>query len=371
VSRLLSTTVPTHTTPHQGERDAFSEKLFRSALGYFDILSIHLGERLGLYRALAEIGPATSTDLAERAGIAERYAREWLEQQATAGILRADVAADGPARFELPAGHAEVLLDGDSLSFMGASVTQLMGLRGVFDQVMEAFRNGGGVPYEAYGIDGVEGQGASNRPVYLRTLPYEWLPAIPDVHERLSSGRPARVLDVGCGTGWSSIAMATAYPNVTVEGFDPDATSIERARGNAEAAGVSDRVRFHRKGGAEIPTDGPVDFATAFECIHDMARPVEVLRAIRDSLDPAGVMLVVDERTRDAFSGEPDDREAYFYGWSILDCLPSGMYEQPSAGTGTVMRPETLRGYATEAGFTSVEVLPIEHDMFRLYLLRP
>lgn len=356
---------------HEEERDAFADRLFRSALGYFDILSIHLGQRLGLYPALAAAGPTTSGELAERAGVAERYAREWLEQQVTAGILRADVPADGPPRFELPAGHAEVLMDGDSLSFMGASVTQLMSLRGVLGQVEEAFRTGGGVPYEAYGVDGVEGQGASNRPIFLTTLPNEWLPAIPEVHARLSSSPPARVLDVGCGTGWSSIAMATAYPGVTVEGFDPDETSVELARRNAEAADVSDRVRFTTTDAATLTSDGPVDFATAFECIHDMARPVEVLRAVRTALDEAGAMLVVDERTGETFSGKPDEREAYFYGWSVFDCLPSGMFEQPSAGTGTVMRPETLRAYATGAGFTGFEVLPIDHDTFRLYLLRP
>jgi 2-polyprenyl-3-methyl-5-hydroxy-6-metoxy-1,4-benzoquinol methylase len=246
-----------------------------------------------------------------------------------------------------------------------------MALRGGFDQVVEAFRSGGGVPYDAYGVDGVEGQGGANRPVFLTTLPNEWLPAIPEVHARLSSSPPARVVDVGCGMGWSSIAIATAYPGVTVDGFDPDETSMEGARRNAEAAGVSDRVRFHAKDAAALDADGPVDFATAFECLHDMARPVEVLRAVRESLGDGGTMLVVDERTQEEFSGTPDELEAYFYGWSVLDCLPSGMFEQPSAGTGAVMRPGTLRSYATEAGFTGFEVLSIEHDAFRLYLLRP
>jgi 2-polyprenyl-3-methyl-5-hydroxy-6-metoxy-1,4-benzoquinol methylase len=313
----------------------------------------------------------TSEELAQRAGIHERYAREWLEQQATAGILTAETREGVPNRFRLPSGHAEVLLDGDSLSFMGATVTQLMALRGAFEQVVDAFRNGGGVPYEAYGIGGVEGQGGSNRPTLLKTLPNEWLPSIPEVHARLSSGPPARILDVGCGTGWSSIAMATAYPSVIVDGFDPDETSVELARGSAEAAGVSDRVRFHTTDAAALTTDGPVAFATAFECIHDMARPVEVLHAVRRALDETGAMLVVDERTKESFTGEPDELESYFYGWSVFDCLPSGMYEQPSAGTGTAMRPETLRGYASEAGFSGFEVLPIDHDTFRLYLLRP
>src|SRR6478672_10833410 len=171
--------------------------------------------------------------------------------------------------------------------------------------------------------------------------------------------------------GSSSIAIARAYPSVEVDGFDADDTSIQMARDHALEAGIADRVRFHLADAVELTSQGPFDVATAFECIHDMARPVEVLGAVREALVDDGAMLVVDERTKDAFSGEPDDREAYFYGWSVFDCLPTGMYEQPSAGTGTVMRASTLRGYANEAGFTRFDVLPIEHDAFRLYLLRP
>ena len=247
---------------------------------------------------------------------------------------------------------------------------QLMSLRGIFDRVVEAFRTGRGIPYDAYGADGVEGQGGANRPVYLSTLPTEWLPAIPDVHGRLTAS-PAHVVDVGCGTGWSSIAMATAYPGVTVDGFDPDETSIELARKNAAAADVADRVQFHLTDAASLDTDGPTAFATAFECLHDMANPVDVLRAVHGVLEDDGRMLVVDERTNEAFTGEPDELESYFYGWSVFDCLPTGMFDRPSAETGAVMRPDTLRRYATDAGFRGVEVLPIEHDTFRLYLLRP
>ena len=351
------------------DRDRFAQAVFASSLGYFDILSIHLGLRLGLYRALTDGGAMTSDELAGAAGVAERYAREWLEQQAARAIVRADLGAD-PTRFTLPPGHAEVLLDGDSLSFMGASVGQLMSLPDALLAVEDAFRTGGGVPYEAYGKEGVEGQGASNRPTFLMTLPNEWLPAIGPIHDRLSAG-PVRVVDVGCGTGWSSIAIARAYPSARVDGFDPDEISIQMARDHASEAGISDRVRFHREDAAELTRHGPFNVATAFECIHDMRRPVEVLRAVREAIVDDGAMLIVDERTRDVFSGDPDDREAYFYGWSVFDCLPTGMYEQPSAGTGTVMRPSTLRRYADEAGFTRFDVLPIEHDAFRLYLLQP
>ena len=353
----------------RNERDAFAEQLFQSALGYFDLLSIRLGQRLGLYEVLTE-GPVTSQELASRAGIAERYAREWLEQQATAGILRADVEKEDTT-FSLPQGHAEVLLDGDSLSYMGASVWQLLTIPNAFEDVVEAFRTGGGVSYEAYGRDNVQGQGLGNRPVFLTTLPNDWLPNIPPMHERLIAEPPAHVVDVGCGTGWSSIAIAKAYPQVAVDGFDPDEVSVELARKNAAVEGVANRVRFHRADAAEVTTAGPFDVATAFECIHDMARPVEVLGTVRRALADDGSMLIVDERTRERFTGEPDNLEAYFYGWSIFDCLPTGMYEQPSAGTGTVMRPSMLEAYAREAGFTGFQALPIEHDTFRLYLLRP
>ena len=353
----------------RNDRDAFAEQLFQSALGYFDLLSIRLGQRLGLYEVLAG-GAVTSQELAGRTGTAERYAREWLEQQATAGILRADVEEEDTT-FSLPPGHAEVLLDGDSLSYMGASVWQLLTIPNAFENVVEAFRTGGGVSYEAYGRDNVQGQGLGNRPVFLTTLPNDWLPNIPPMHERLIAEPPARVVDVGCGTGWSSIAIAIAYPQIAVDGFDPDEISIELARKNAAVEGVIDRVRFHRADAAEVTTAGPFDVATAFECIHDMARPVEVLGAVRRALADDGSMLIVDERTKERFTGEPDDLEAYFYGWSIFDCLPTGMYEQPSAGTGTVMRPSMLERYAGEAGFTRFQTLPIEHDTFRLYLLRP
>jgi 2-polyprenyl-3-methyl-5-hydroxy-6-metoxy-1,4-benzoquinol methylase len=349
------------------DASAFADKVFASTLGYFDILSMYLGLRLGLYHAIAGT-PTTARELADRAGIAERYAREWLEQQATRGILVADIGGDR-VRFTLPPGHAEALLDGDSLSYMGATVAQLMSLRNAIGPLEEAFRTGGGVPPEAYGAEGVEGQGGSNRPTYLTTLPNEWFPAIPAIHDRLRAG-PARVADIGCGTGWSSIAIARAYQLATVEGFEPDELSIRIARENAASEGLADRVRFHHEDGAAVAGRGAFDLAAAFECIHDMARPVEVLRAAHDALVDGGAMLIVDERTKETFTGEPDDREAYYYGWSVLDCLPSGMNEQPSAGTGTVMRPSTLRRYANDAGFASVDVLPIEHDAFRLYLLR-
>jgi 2-polyprenyl-3-methyl-5-hydroxy-6-metoxy-1,4-benzoquinol methylase len=282
-------------------------------------------------------------------------------------MLETDITQDPPA-FRLPDEAAESLLDPDSLSYLGATIRQLASLRGVIDPVIEAYRTGAGLPAEAFGSEGADGQGGSNRPIYLRTLPTEWLPTIEPFHTRLATG-PTRVIDIGCGHGWSSIAVALAYPHATVAGYDPDSHSVEQARRHATEAGVDDRVRFHAVDAASIETSA--DLAMAFECVHDMPNPVEVLGAARRAIGDNGVMLVVDERTRDVFDGTPDAREAYYYGWSIFDCLPAGRAATPSAATGTVMRAETLRRYAAAAGFTGFEVLPIEHDAFRLYLLRP
>jgi 2-polyprenyl-3-methyl-5-hydroxy-6-metoxy-1,4-benzoquinol methylase len=353
------------------ERDAFAQRIHEAALGFFDVLSIRLGDRLGLYEALADGGALTSTELAARAGIAERYAREWLEQQTAAGIVRIrDTDAD-VVRFHLPEGHAEVLLDRDSLSYGAPTVRSLMVLTPVMDALVQAYRTGGGVPWEAYGLDNREGVGDSNRALYLRVMSREWLPAIPSVHRRLSAAPPARIADIGCGTGWSSIAIALAYPGVSVHGFDRDEQSIALASATAADNGVSDRVRFQARDADEPGNAGAYDLVTFFECLHDMARPVEALRSAREMLADEGVVLVGDERTNDAFVGGPDELDRYHYGWSLFVCLPAAMTEPGSAATGTVMRPSTLLRYASKAGFAGFDVLPIEHESFRLYLLTP
>jgi SAM-dependent methyltransferase len=346
--------------------NTFGDGVFDATLGYFKIWSMYLGLRLGLYEALGEAG-LTADEVAARAGVDPRYAREWLEQQATIGVLHADVSQDPPV-FQLPEDAAESLLDPDSLSYLGATIRQLASLRAVIDPVAEAFTTGDGVAPERFGTESADGQGASNRPVYLTTLPDRWLPHIEPFHAKLGSG-PTSVIDIGCGHGWSSIALARAYPEAVVDGFDPDEHSIAAARLHAEEAGVGDRVRFHAVDGATIDTTA--DLAMAFECVHDMPNPVQVLGAARRALPPDGAMLVVDELVGERFEGTPHELESYFYGWSIFDCLPAGRSATPSAATGTVMRPDTLRGYAEEAGFTRFEILPIEHDVFRLYLLRP
>jgi 2-polyprenyl-3-methyl-5-hydroxy-6-metoxy-1,4-benzoquinol methylase len=348
-------------------RDALIERLFGATLGALDVASVYLGDRLGLYRTLRYRGPSTSAELAEAAGLNERYVREWLEQQATTGIL--DV--DDERRFSLPPGHDEALLDEASLNYVAPFGKLVVACVRPVDAVLEAFRTGDGVPYADYGADLHEGQAKFTRPLFETLLGREWLPAVPEVHERLHADPPARVVDVACGQGYSTMAIARAYPKVTVDGIDLDEASIEAAEENLAGAGLEDRVTFHLRDAADPGLQGRYDFAYLHEALHDMSYPVDVLRACRGLLAEGGTMIVADERVADAFPALGDDVERMYYGFSILHCLPVGMVGEGAAGTGTVMRTDTVRRYAEEAGFSGFEVLPIENDFYRFYRLTP
>jgi 2-polyprenyl-3-methyl-5-hydroxy-6-metoxy-1,4-benzoquinol methylase len=349
--------------------EEFAERLLDAVRGAQFVQAAYLGERLGYYRALAAGGPLTSTALAARTGTAERYAREWLEHQAVVGVLTVDDPRAAPEErcFQLPPGPAVSLTDTASPTHVLPMARMVCGIGQHVDALVEAYRSGGGVSWARFGEDVREGQGAANRPLFLGALPRQYLPSIPEIATVLSGGR---IADVGCGVGWSSIGMALAHPGVTVDGYDPDAPSIEAARANAAAAGVADRVRFHADDAATAGADSGFGLVTAFECIHDMPDPVSVLAAMHRLAGPDGVVLVMDENVAETFTAPGDDVEQLMYGWSITCCLPDGLAHAGSVGTGTVMRPETLRRYATAAGFTSVDVLPIEDEFFRFYRLR-
>ena len=352
-------------------RDALVERLSLDAIGAFDLFSVHIGERLGLYRVLADKGPLTSSELAEAAGIHERYAREWLEQQAASDILAAEGDDEGSRRFRLPEGHDEALLDVSSLNYIAPIARAVMASIRPIDALLEAMRTGGGVPYADYGDDLHEAQAAFTRPLFENLLGSEWLGAVPEIRDRLLADPPARVADVACGQGRSSIEIARAYPKVQVDGIDSDTASIEFARKNLEGSGVEDRVSFHDRDAADAGLAGRYDLVTIFEALHDMSYPVEVLRTARGLLADGGVMLIGDERTEESFTAPAGETERLYYGFSVFHCLPVGMVGKGAAGTGTVIRPATVRRYAEEAGFSSCEVLPIENDFWRFYLLRP
>jgi 2-polyprenyl-3-methyl-5-hydroxy-6-metoxy-1,4-benzoquinol methylase len=308
----------------------------------------------------------TPDELAHRAGIAPRYAREWLEQQAVAGLLEVDDTET--LRCRLAPDHARVLADPDDAAHVAPFAHMLAGIGGVLPVVAQAYRTGNGVPYASYGAAFRHGQGHINRPAFTHELPTDWIDAMPDIRGCLRD-QGGRVADIGCGQGFSTIAIAHAFPNASVDGIDLDPASIADATRHVAEAGLADRVRFLHADAAEL--DGPYDLILILEALHDMARPGDALRAARAALADEGALLVVDEKVAERFIAPGDEVERMMYGWSVTHCLPTQLVEQPSAALGTVMRSDTVRELATAAGYARVDVLPVENDFFRLYRLRP
>ncbi|TDE35476.1 class I SAM-dependent methyltransferase [Actinomadura sp. 6K520] len=350
--------------------EEITERMLAGAVTTMETISTALGVHLGLYRALAD-GPLDARGLADKAGIHSRYAREWLEQQAACGLLTpAADAADPYARtFALPDDVRETLLDTDSLYYAGALPGLVVSLAEILPQVADAYTTGGGVPYAAYGAGARHGIGGLNRPAFRAGIA-DWVAALPDIEARLTGG-PARVLDLGCGTGWSSIALAEAFPAAGVHGVDMDEASIAEAAEHAAEHGLADRVTFACADASEPGAPGPYDLVCTFEALHDMADPVAVLRSARDALAPGGAVLIGDEKVAEDFTAPGDLLERLNYGFSVLHCLPATRAEGTAVEAGTVLRPGTVRSYAEEAGYAGFTSLPIDHDLWRFYRLDP
>jgi len=351
------------------DAERLASRIADATLAVHDVLTIYVGEKLGFYDDLARHGPSTASELAGRTGTHPRYVREWLEQQAAAEILGCeDPAAPATARrFLLPPAAAEVLTDRESLLWSAARPRSLVALAHKLPALLAAFRTGEGIP------DGTEdartAQGDLGRAAFLRLLAQEWLPRIADVDARLRSEPPARALDVGCGSGWASIALAKGYPLVRVDGLDLDPLSLAAARENAEAHGVAERTEFHACDAAAPELHGGYDLVIAFEAIHDMPRPVEALAAMRRLAAPGGAVLVVEMKVGEAFALPAPPNDRLDYGWSVLTCLPSAMCGPDAAGTGTLLRRGTLERYAREAGFSSVEDSGVPHEGWTFWRL--
>jgi SAM-dependent methyltransferase len=354
--------------PLPDRTQALADRLRANTLGALELYTLHLGERLGLYRALADGEPVTSSELAERTGTAERYVREWLEQHTASGLLDVDDPAAEPLarRYRMPPEHVAVLADPDHLLYDAYKGVDIVRAARPLPDLVEAFRTGSGTPPLPWQP---EGRAEFNRAIYLNLLGTEWLPAIPDVDRRLRAEPPARVADVACGSGWSSIAMARAYPAITVHGFDLDEDVITLARANAETEGLAGRVTFSVADASDPDLSGTFDLVTIFEALHDMSRPVDALRLARGMLDDGGSVVIADELVEDVFTVPAPIGERLSYAWSVVSCLPSAMGDPETAATGAVMRPSVLRRYAAEAGFGEFEILPIETDFWRFYRL--
>src|SRR5262245_37771423 len=291
--------------------EAFAERLFGACLGAMELANVELGVRLGLYDALAGAGPTTAAELASRSGIAIRYAREWLEQQAVAGVVDVDdeTAAPEARRFTLSNAHAHVLLDDDSESCMKPAAAVVPWLAKALDVMVDEFRAGTGVEFGAFDLHDV--QAAFTRPVFANHLTQNWLPGLPEIQQRLEAGEPVRIAEVGCGEGFAAITIAKAHPNARIDGYDLDPASIDAANEAARSAGVDDRVTFHLRDAADPSIDGNYDLVMAIEMLHDVPDPVGILRTMQKLAGDSGVVLVADERTEDAFTADANAMERW------------------------------------------------------------
>src|SRR5712691_13261995 len=355
----------TQQTVDQAKADAFVGKVLADTAGLAVTVMSSIGDRLGLFKNLAQQGPATSEELAERAHVNERYAREWLSAMASAGYLEYDPAS---RRFTLPPEHVPVLAQEGGPVFFGGVQEELVGLAGPVNQLMQAFRSGGGVPMEAYDPSTWEGVTRFTSSWFENLLVPVWLPAMPEVLAKLEHG--ALVADVGSGHGKALIKLAQTYPQSRYVGYDNFAPSIEQAKANAEAAGVADRVRFEHQDVSEgLPEQ--YDVITTFDVVHDAVNPLGLLRVIRNALRPGGRYVCLEINSSDKLEENIGLIGALFYSCSVLYCMTTSLHGH-GEGLGTVGLPEAkLHELCREAGFNSVRRVPLENPFNTLYEIQP
>ena len=324
----------------------------------------YIGDRLGLFKAMAAAGPVTADQLAVKSGQSERYIREWLGSMAAAHYVEYDPAT---ATYSLPPEYAAALADEASPFFIGSYFQMAQAAVTVASKVADAFTSGKGVTQAEYPPEFFQAAERNSRTRYEHKLLRKWLPAMPQVVAALQAGGTAA--DVGCGGGRAAIMIAQAFPKARVTGFDIHAESIERARRNAEAAGVADRVTFEVANGTALPQHG-FDLVSTFDVVHDSVDPVGLMRGIRGALRPEGTYLVQEIN----ISGDVKDNirpmGKMVYSVSTLYCMTTSL-SHGGAGIGAAMGEEKARELATQAGFSKFTRLPIKDDFAVLYELRP
>lgn len=305
-----------------------------------------MGDRLGYYRALADGGATTPAELAERTSTSEHYTREWLNAQAAGGFVEYDAHT---GKYLLPPEQAVALTDESSPAFLPGFFQIALGTVQHTTQTIEAARSGAGIGWHEHSSDVHLGCERFFRPGYNANLVAGWLPALDDVVQKLETG--ARVADIGCGHGASTILMAQAYPRSTFTGSDYHQESIETARQRAVEAGVADRVTFEVAAATQYSGSG-YDLVTTFDALHDMGDPVGAAKHVRDSLAPDGTWMVVEPMAGDRVEDNLNPVGRAYYGFSTLLCTPASLSQDVGLALGTQAGPARIRDVTTAAGFT-------------------
>jgi SAM-dependent methyltransferase len=311
-------------------------------------LLLHVGDRLGLYKAMAGAGPLTPAELASRTGTAERYVREWLSNQAAGGYVVYDASAQ---TFELPPAQAMVVADETSPVFLGGAFEVIASTYADHDRIVAAFGTGDGISWGDHDHRLFSGVERFFRPGYAVHLVDEWLPALDGVVPKLTAG--ASIADVGCGHGASSILLAQAFPRSSVAGFDNHPDSIAAARQAAVEAGVEHRARFETVAAQAFPGRG-YDLVCVFDALHDMGDPLGAARRVHDALAPDGTLMLVEPMAGDALEDNLNPVGRAYYGLSTTICTPGSLAQDVGLGLGAQAGEARLTALLHEAGFSRV-----------------
>lgn len=309
---------------------------------------IVIGDKLGLYKAMAAGGPVTSAELAARSGTVERYVREWLAAQAAAGYVSYDAAT---GRYYLSEEQAAALADENSPAFILGGFQAMTAAMKAEPKLAEAFRTGKGLGWHEHDPALFQGTERFFRPGYNANLVNSWIPALDGVDAKLKQG--AQVADVGCGLGASTIIMAKSYPKSRFVGFDYHAASIDQARRKAQEAGVADRTRFEVSTAKDYPGTG-YDFVTFFDCLHDMGDPVGAAAHVRSTLDDEGTWMVVEPFAHDEVEKNLNPIGRVFYSASTMICTPASLAQEVGMALGAQAGEKRLREVITAGGFRRV-----------------
>lgn len=342
---------------------AFAKDVYRDMAGAMAIGMGYIGQRTGLFKSMASAGPITHSELAEHTGLHPRYVEEWLKGMTAAGWLEFDT---NDRTFSLPAEHAFLLASEGTDHFMGGLFLAGPALLSQAPALAQAFKEGGGVPFDEYDDDMIDAINLMNGGPYEHRLASYWMEQVPEVAERLRSG--GRILDIGCGVGSVAQALANAYPDAEIIGVDPDERSIQRAK-EAVATDASGRVQFVTGTINDIPEDSIFDFATLFDCLHDLTDPLETLVEIRARLAPDATLMVMEPRVADRLEDNINPLGTTYYGFSLFHCMTQSL-AQGGPGLGTCMGPEATMSLLKDGGFASVEQLPIKSQTNLFYAAR-
>lgn len=342
---------------------AFADRVYRDMAGAMAIGMGYLGEKTGLFRALADGAPVSAAALALRTGLVPRYVEEWCAGMAAAGWLEHDEAA---GTFRLPEEHAFLLASEGTDHFMGGLFLAGPSLLALAPRLVQAFREGGGIPAEAFDADWLQAVDLMNGGAYRERLASYWLGQLPGTRARLEGG--GRALDLGCGVGEAAMALARAFPAARVLGVDPDTRAIERAREQAAAADLAN-LTFLEGTVDSLPDEPGFDLVLLLDCLHDLSAPEATLAAIRARLAPGGTLFVMEPRAGDRIAENANPLGVTYYGFSLFHCTTQSL-ACGGPGLGTCAGPARITELLRRAGFAEVAPLPIKSFTNMFFLAR-